>query len=1369
MRLPLSSSQREIWFSQARYGHDAAYRIAEYLEIDGPVRPRLLEAALRRAVTEAEPLNVRFGSDAGVPWQEFDTVRDWDFPVFDVSHEPDPRAAAESWMRDDLRRPMNLEQGPLFCYALFRLGPHRSALYQSFHHITIDAAGGALLTRRVAALYTAMATATTAPESPFGPLRLLLERDTAYQSSPQRDTDRAYWARQLAHCPDPVRLADPARDGLRPATLREPQQLTEEETTRLRTAARAAGVHWSVLLLATTAAYLHRLTGAPDLVIGLPVTARTDTELRALPGMLANLVPLRLRISASTPVRDLLRHVSREARHALRHQRYRCVDIARDLRLRDAGRDLISTQVNVMSFDYDVTFAGHPVTAHNLSNGIVDDLAVMAYDRSDGTGLCIDLNAPAGPYTQSDLAGHRIRFMRLLDTFCDTTAPERTVGGADLLSARETRRVLTEWNDTARPLPAVSLTELLAAQARHSPDRLAVLADDGRQRLTYAQLHTAAHRLARRLAARGAAPGQRVAVALPRCPDLVVTLLAVLHTGAAYLPLDLEQPAERLGQMLTDAAPALVVTRSDATAASPLSHADEVPRLLLDALDAPDAPDAPELPGDDRPADSTSKPPGPGPGPVRAARPADPAYLIYTSGSTGTPKGVLVPHHAIVNRLLWMQDTYHLTDRDRVLHKTSIGFDVSVWELFWPLISGAALVLARPGGHRDPHYTARTIREQGITTAHFVPSVLDAFLAEPDTARCTGLRQIFSSGEALPRTTAERFHTLLPHTALHNLYGPTEAAVDVTHHRCVPGATGPVPIGRPVWNTRLYVLDAALKPCAPHTPGELYLAGRQLADGYHARPALTADRFPADPFGHLFGAPGSRMYRTGDLARWLPDGSLEYLGRTDDQVKLHGVRIELGEVETALRALPGIAQAAAALVGERLVGYLTRNPTAGPPHSGPDLAEARRQLLRTLPESMVPAELVVLDTLPLHTSGKLNRKALPAPRPAAPAGPRPPRDTTEEQLALLFAEVLGVDDIGPDADFFQLGGYSLLATRLMARIREVFGTEPPIRTLFEAPTVAQLAKQLKNPAPPRQQSPAHRRPGRPAAPHPPGPPAPRDRLEPLLPLRTEGTAPPLFCVHPGSGLGGAYAGLLRHLGPDRPVYALQAPGLSAPAEAAPASVEEMAADYIRRIRTVRPSGPYHLLGWSFGGLVAHAMATRLQSRGRQVGLLAVLDAYPDNRRILTHRTELSEQQWLRLFLDDTGDGSPDPSPTAGPAGPAPAAGTETLMAALRRTGLPAQLLQDPSASPLLKVMRNNLTLLSGFTPHVVNGDLLLFTADRPIPGHPPDPAHTPREWRRHVNGTVHVNGVPAQHFHLLHPGPLAHIGPLLAQALTEAE
>ncbi|MFE9839140.1 amino acid adenylation domain-containing protein [Streptomyces sp. NPDC005551] len=1380
----MSTSQREIWFSEQKHVHGAAFRVGEYLEIKGPVDACLFEAALRRAVAEAEPYNVRFEEVGGVPWQVLEPVRDWPFPVIDVSGEPDPQAAAEKWMREELRRPMDLGRGPLFSYALFVWAPDQYAWYQGVHHIITDAAGSALVARRVAELYSALVDEAALPGQSFGSLRSLLERDAEYQASPQRAADRAYWTDRFQHRPEPPRLSRRPGGTPSPVALRETFHLSGAEAVQLRGAARDAGTHWSAMVIAATAAYTHRITAERDVVIGLPVTARTDAALRAMPGMFANVVPLRLEVSADMPVRELLRQVSREVRGALRHQRYRGVDLARDLRLPDSGRGLVGPQVNIMPA-HDVTFAGHQVTAHNMSNGVVDDLAVMAYDISDGAGIRIDLNASADLYTKDDLAGHRTRFATLLAAFCDTSRPERTVGDAHLLSAGERRRVLVEWNDTARHVPDTTLTELLTAQARRTPGRLALVAengDTGARRMTYAELDAAAGRLARLLAARGAAPGRTVAVGLPRGTDLVVALLAVLKTGAAYLPLDPDQPVERRGRMLSGAEPTLLITGSDDAAAAPLLPGDDVPRLLIDAPESNGTlHHRTGNPGVSRPAS----------GPLPAARPRDPAYVIYTSGSTGRPKGVSVPHRAIVNRLLWMQDTYPLTGDDRVLQKTPVGFDVSVWEFFWPLISGATLVLARPGGHRDPACLARVLREHRITTAHFVPSVLDAFLAEPGAARCADLRRVFSSGEVLPRGTADRFHALLPRAELHNLYGPTEAAVDVTHHRCVPGARGPVPIGRPVWNTRLYVLDAALQPCPPGVPGELYLAGAQLASGYVGQPGLTAERFPADPFGPLFDEPGARMYRTGDLVRWLPDGSVDFLGRTDDQVKLRGVRIELGEVEAALRTLPGVTGAAAAVAGEQLVGYLTGAWTTSAGAGGVGIAAVRRRLARTLPEPMLPATLVVLDALPLTVSGKLNRKALPPPRvEPATAGSRSPRDEREERLCALFGEILDIGPPGVDDDFFQLGGHSLLASRLAARVRATLGAQLSVRDVFEAPTVAQLAERLGGPRgvglpsqdrgrtaalPERREEPLFRRA--------PDGPEPGHRLDPMLTLRAGGDRPPLFCVHAGTGLGTPYAGLLRHLGPDRPVHVLQARGLSDPGAVPPASVEEMAADYVQRIRSVRPAGPYHLLGASFGGIVAHAMATLLQSEGDRVGVLAVLDAYPDNRRAFTALPELNRRQWLQLLvahLQDETDGlaGVDGSflRTTAPAGIGETTDTgdtpdaDLLTAVLiRETGLPAHLFQGRSAFPLMDVVRTNMQLMSTFVPGVFRGDLLLFTADETIPGHRRDPAHTPQEWQRHVDGAVRVHGVPAHHFHLMRARPMASIGPVAAAALDGAE
>ncbi|WFB09234.1 amino acid adenylation domain-containing protein [Streptomyces sp. LX-29] len=1333
-RLPLSTGQSEIWLSEQLEPESTTFRIGEYLEIHGPVDAEIFEEALRQAVAEAEPFNVRFGSEGGVPWQVMQPhpATAWRLPVLDMADAPDPRAAAERWMRADLARTMDLGREPLFSYALFRLGPQRYAWYQSYHHIVTDAAGGALVARRVAELYSAKAAGRPAGPSRFTPLAVLLERDAEYRESADFAADRAYWAERFADYPEPPRLAG-RRATVFAHPLRETTLLSEAEAARLRAAARACGTHWSAMMMAITAGYLHRMTGTSDIVLSLPVAARTDAALRAAPGMLANIVPLRLTVAPRLRVREFVRRVSREVRTALRHQRYRRIDLARDLQLPDGGRGLLGPHVNVMSFGYDFDFAGHDVTAHNLSNGLIEDLSIMAYDRSDGQGMRIDLNANGHLYGAADLAAHRGRFLRLLHAFADAADTDRAIGSVELLDETERHRAVRAGNATAREVTRTTLPELLAARARRTPRRTALVF--GATRLDYAELDAAAERLARRLVARGAGPERTVAVALPRSADLVVALLAVLKSGAAYLPLDLDHPAERLRLTLEDAAPTLVLTRADTAAALPLAGSG-VPRLLLDV-----------------PEPRTTRAALPRPragaacGPLPAPLPENPAYVIYTSGSTGRPKGVSVSHQAIVNRLSWMQETYRLGPEDRVLQKTPAGFDVSVWEFFWPLLTGATLVVARPGGHQDPAYLARVIRQQHITTLHFVPSMLQAFLDEPAAARCgAGLRRVVCSGEALPRETVDRFHALLPGVALHNLYGPTEAAVDVTYHPCEPGAAGPVPIGRPVWNTRVYVLDCALRPCPPGTPGELYLSGAQLARGYLHRPALTAERFTADPYGPLFGEPGARMYRTGDLARLLPDGAVEYLGRTDDQVKLRGVRIELGEVEAALRALPGVAQAAAVVREDtpgdrRLVGYLVPGPGAPP-----EPAAAREALDRTLPAPMVPAALVLLDALPLSVNGKLDRRALPAPAFEAAASGRAPRTPREELLCGLFGEVLGVPGVTIDDDFFHLGGHSLLASRLVSRIGAELGVELSIRALLDAPTVAELVGRLHEAAGGSASDRGH-------------------GLDPLLPLRARGGRPPLFCVHPGGGLGWAYAKLLRHLGPEQPVYTLQARALSSPEAVPPASVAEMAEDYVAQLRAVRPDGPYHLLGWSFGGLVAHAMATQLQEGGAEVGLLAVLDAYPDNWRTFDDLPELSTRQWLGVLLDDIG--GRDITALRPDGGELDA---EALAAELsRKTGLPARLLAGRTSFPLLDILRNDMELMRKFTPDRFRGDLLLFTAEERVRGYRRDPAHVPEAWREYTDGAVTVHHVHAQHYEMLRDEHLRGYAPLLARALRAAQ
>lgn len=943
--LPLTSAQSGMWYAQALDPRSPAQNTAECLEIDGPLDPDLFATALRRVAEEAEALRVVVEDTPDGPRQHIRTSVGLPLTVSDQHTAQE----AEAWMRADLAEPCDLTTGPLFRHALFRVDEHRWLWYQRIHHLVMDGFGHSLLVRRTAEVYSALARGEEPPPRTFRGLADLVAADADYRSSPAFAADRAHWTQAFADRPEEPRLAGrsalPSRSFLRRTT-----HLAPAATERLRELAARLRATWPDVLIAVQALYTARATARTDVVLGLPMMGRLGSAALRVPGMVMNVLPLRLSVSPEATFAELLRQVVLGLREVRRHQRYRYEDIRRDLGLLGENRGLVGPLVNVMPFDYGVDFAGAPARARNLSAGPVDDLTVNIYDRADGRGLRIDHDANPALYGDTELAAHQERFVRLLERLTESD-PQLPLAVHPIATPAEQALVLDEFNATERALPPTTLIGPIESQAARTPDAPALIFRD--TTLTYAQLNLRANQLAHHLRTRGARPGAVVAVSVPRSVELIVALLAALKTGAAYLPLDPDYPAQRLTYMLQDAAPVCAVTdRADR-----LPDDAGTPLVVLDGLDLSAYPWV---------------------DPARALTPAHPAYVIYTSGSTGRPKGVVVPHRAIDNRLRWMQHMYELTGEDRVLQKTPSSFDVSVWEFFWPLREGAALVVAEPGGHKDPAYLARLIRERAVTTCHFVPSMLQVFLADPSAAGCTGLRRVFCSGEALPRETVSAFFRSLPDVALHNLYGPTEAAVDVTHHACAPGDARPVPIGRPVWNTRLYVLDAALKPCPPGVTGELYLAGVQLADGYLRRPELTATRFVADPFGPA----GSRMYRTGDVARWTREGEVEYLGRTDHQVKLRGQRIELGEIEAALAAQPGVDGSCALVTEDRLVGYVT---------GGADPVALRTALARELPEHMVPAAIIALDVFPLSPKGSWTAASCP-PRSsrAEPAGaPRP--------------------------------------------------------------------------------------------------------------------------------------------------------------------------------------------------------------------------------------------------------------------------------------------------------------------------------------------------------------------------------------------
>ncbi|MFJ7275145.1 amino acid adenylation domain-containing protein [Kitasatospora sp. NPDC098663] len=1021
----LTAAQAGILAAQRIDPDNPAYNVGQYVRITGALDEALLEGALRRTLAEADGLHLRLAEHGGrtvaLPGR-FDADA-WGLPRLDTSGATDPVAAAVALVREQLAVPTLLEgpdAGPLTGSLLVRVGPDDHLWFQWFHHLVIDGYSVALFSRRVAEVYTALATATDVPDSPFRPTALLAAAERDYLASEQAGADRAYWTERFADRPAVLGLTEHTAAAA-PAALRHRAELTAAQSATVLAAARAAKATWAEAANAAFAAYLHRMTGTTDAVLGLHVMARTAPGALRVPGMAVNILPVRLPVTGTDTFDALLRRSADELKAVRRHQLHRGEEIRRDLGLVGTDGRLYGPMLNIKPFDLDLDFAGLPGAPVNLASGPVDDLALSVVKTPDNR-LVLELDANPLLYGADELARHADRFAALLARLA--AEPDRPLGTLPLLSDQEVQD-LRRWNDTAREVREGTLVSRIAERAAATPDAVAVVAED--RTLSYAELAARSDALARTLVAAGAGPGRIVAVAVPRSAELMVALLAVLKSGAAYLPLDADYPADRLALMVEDAAPVRVLT---------------VP-ALLDRL--PEAARALAL-TTEAAADGDATTPLPAPSPEHAA------YVIFTSGSTGRPKGVVVTHRAIVNRLAWMQHAYRLDAQDRVLQKTPASFDVSVWEFFWALCEGAAVVFARPEGHKDPAYLAALIAEQRVTTLHFVPSMLRAFLEEPSAAeRCAGLRRAFCSGEALPGDVVDRWYAALPGVPLHNLYGPTEAAVDVTYHRAWAGS-GVVPIGRPVWNTRLHVLDARLRPVPVGVPGELYLAGVQLARGYLGRPGLTAGRFVADPFG----AGGERMYRTGDLVRWAPDGTVEYLGRTDDQVKVRGFRIELGEIEAALEALPGTVQAAVtareltAGGARQLVGYVVPAPA--------DPEALRAELARTLPEHMVPAVLVGLDALPLSLNGKLDRKALPAPASGRTDGGGAPRTDAEQILAALVAEVLGLpgDQVGVDDNFFSLGGDSISAIQLGSRARRA-GFRITPRVVFDKRTVARIA------------------------------------------------------------------------------------------------------------------------------------------------------------------------------------------------------------------------------------------------------------------------------------------------------------------------
>ncbi|MEV7414426.1 amino acid adenylation domain-containing protein [Streptomyces sp. NPDC089919] len=1292
--LPLSYAQQRLWFGQEWEEGGSSYNIPLALRLRGPLDRVALRQALDDVAERHEALRTVFPADGGVPRQV--VVEGARIPLHVAACPP---CELTGHLVRAARYAFDLARETPVRATLLSLGKDDHVLALVLHHIAGDGWSVAPLARDLSTAYAAR-TAGTAPA--WSPLPVQYADYALWQREllgDEADADGlggrqlAHWREALAGLPEelelPVDRPRPAVAGGRAGAVS--ARMPAELHARLSTLARETGTTLFMVLQAGLAALYSRLGAGTDIPLGTAIAGRTDDALDELVGFFVNTLVLRTDLSGDPTFRELLDRVRTADLDAYAHQDLpfeRVVEAVNPVRS-TARHPLFQTMLLLKNGTGGalelpgLETAEHPLDLHVAEFDLLFGVEERFAADGEPAGLAWNIEYATDLFDAGTVESIAERLVRLLDRL--SAEPDAPVGAADVLGTAERTRILGDWagfTATGRGEAAERPVHLFfEEQARTRPEATALVLNE--ERLTFRALNDRANHLARELIRQGAGPEERVAVLLGRSVASVVALLAVLKAGAVYVPVDPAHPADRIGYVLGDARPRLVLSSA---AVDPALYSGSAPVLLLDR--GATGRDGAAAPAD--PVDADRRSP---------LRPAHPAYLLYTSGSTGRPKGVAVEHRALTNLFHSHRETLfaeHLAATGKAAATVAVtaplSFDAS-WMGLLALFAGHELHLLDDQTRRDPAAMVRYTGRHGVdfldTTPTYGLEMLEhGLLSTPELTP----RTLTFGGEAIPEPLWRRL-LAEPATRAHNFYGPTECTVE-TLTTPLEATDTPV-IGRPVSNARVYVLDEALRPVPTGVTGELYIAGDGLARGYAGRPGLTAERFVAWPYGS-----GERMYRSGDLARWRADGSLEFLGRVDDQVKIRGFRIELGEIDAVLGRHPGVGHGAVVVREDRpgdkrLVAYLV---PAGP--EAPDPAELRRFLAAALPAYMVPAAFVPLAVLPRTANGKLDRAALPVPEYGGLG--RAPESALEHALCEIFAEVLDTPRVGVDDSFFDLGGHSFLATRAVSRIRAELPGELPeltVQAFFQTPTVAGLAARAGADA------------------------APAPGADLLVPLSTRGGRAPLFCVHPVTGLSWCYAGLAGAL-PDRPVYGLNVDRDPAPGHP---DLAALADAYLERIRAVQPAGPYHLLGWSLGGNIAHAMAVRLQERGESVAVLALLDSYPMGRGEDGGTAFAPEE--IAGFLGREGEGG------AG-------------------AGL------DPGfVSALAAAAARTVALVESARPGRFTGDLLHFTATE---GRDPG-APVPDDWGPYVTGRIAGHDVTCEHLDMTRPEPLAAIADVLAR------
>ncbi|PXW28822.1 UNVERIFIED_CONTAM: enterobactin synthetase component F [Williamsia faeni] len=1288
----LSVAQSELWMAQELHP-SVPFSISQYADLHGPVDLALLQDCWRRAGHELQSPHVRFAVVGGQPCQYVDDDLPTGFDCVDVSDHPDPEHAARVWMNHDLEAAIDLSGPDVTRTVMFTLGPDRYHWYARSHHIAVDGFGAAQLSQRTAELYSAANEGRADPSCRAMLLTEIVAAEQRYRSSPRFDADREYWAEQLVGLNHITKLTDRyAAPSARPHTAHATVDVAA--TARLDAVAGRYGTGIAEVLVAAVAGFLAHMTGDRDVTVSLPVAARTTGALRRSAGMVSNVVPLRVRDVAESTVADLVQQVRLNIIGALRHQLYRHEDLLRDHGVGLAGRSGYGPLINVLTLPDSIGFGVARGRAHLLSAGPVEDMSVSCYRVGTGP-LSIDFHANPDLYTADELDRYRKQFMDWLSRFLLASAEEKVfalIAGTQSIAAPQARR-------RSRLLP-----ELLAAGIG-AGERIALSGPD--RAVSYRELDEVTAQWARELIARGAGPEVVVAVALSRSVESVMALWAVARAGAVFFPVNPTDPPARVAKLIADSGSMLGITL---TRWCTLLDATAVNWLLCDSDEfACAAASHPFAAVTD--AERTQ--------PLRAAHPA---YLIYTSGSTGEPKGVLSTHEGLPALSDELLARGQICPESVVLLAHSPYCDASMLEYLSAFASGAKLVVLAPDIVAGEQLS-QVIEHEAITHLNVTPTIL----ATLDPHRLTSLQSVTVGGDKCPPALAGRWATRVP---MFNSYGPTEATVIVTHSGALdPNAA--MTIGGALPGVQILVLDARLGLAPPGARGELYLAGDALARGYLGRPATTAHCYVANPHGPK----GTRMYRTGDVVREQPDGTLEYLGRSDVQISLRGQRIEPSEVERALTADAAVDQAVVRIwtseaLGDRLIGYVVAADG-----DGFDRTAVLARLRTVLPPAMIPAALIPLTAIPINpSSGKADRSALPDPQVLARPAFRPPQTQIEHMVADAIADVTGQSCIGLDDNFFELGGNSLLGVDLCQRLSEQSGTAVAMSWLF-TPTVHTLAAAIESAAAVGANGDVT---------------AGVSALEPILPLRGNGSGTPLICLHSAVPLSWCYTGLLQYV-TDRPIYGLQSPAIAAGGRRC-RTVEELAQVYLDELTRVQPQGPYHLLGWSLGGQLAHALAIGLRARGHDVDLLIMLDSVafadgapqplsPTMRDLVTH-------------LQGNETDTPDSRPLA----------IDDAVDVLAHTTGPGRGLTRQQLERLHQGYVDCVGMSARYRPESYDGDLLYFSAREGVTGE-----LSSDMWRPYVSGQITEHSVDVTHAQMANPVALAVIGPILEAELNRRQ